>query len=145
MKLNAASDLFKRLIAETNNKSEIKVYENFIAILTDLKHRKLSEEQLKSMEEKLDFLNLQASPENKKRFYSRKLTEYKKYLKEKLSLISEGYYTGIGLALGVSLGVAYGSMFNMGTGIAIGIAIGLSIGASMDAKAKKQNRVLKTK
>lgn len=145
MKLKVASDLFENLISETNKKAEIKIYKNFIAILSDLENRKLSKEELEAMEEKLDFLNLQASPENKRKYYSRKLNFYKEYLKEKFSLISEGHYTGIGLVLGISFGVAFGSMFNMGSGLAIGIAIGLSIGAAMDSKAKKENRILKKK
>lgn len=145
MKLNIASDLFKSLMTETNKKSEIKVYENFIGILSDLKNRDLSEEQLESMEEQLDFLNLESNPENKRKYYNRKLNEFKKYLKESLSLISEGYYTGIGIALGVAFGAAFGTVFGLSVGIAFGMMLGLAIGAVKDSEAKKQNRVLQTK
>ena len=145
MKLNAAADLFKSLIAETNHKSEIKVYENFIGILTDLNNRKLNENQLESMEEKLDLLDLKANPENRKKYYRRKLNEFKKFLKEEFSLISEGYHTAVGIALGVAFGAAFGSMFGMGVGVALGMVIGLVIGATMDSVAKKQNRVLNPK
>ena len=145
MKLDVASDFFKSLKTEANKKSEIKVYDNFIGILTDLKNRQLTEEQLESIEEKLEFFDLETNPENKKRYYSRKLTEFKKYLKDKFSLISEGYNAEIGLALGLAFGVAFGSVFGMGVGISLGMVFGLAIGTYMDSEAKKQNLVYKTK
>ena len=50
MKLDEASAFFKNLIIESDNKTEIKIYKNFISIFTDLNNRDLSEEQLKSIE-----------------------------------------------------------------------------------------------
>lgn len=70
-------------------------------------------------------------------------------MKDELSLISEGYYTAIGMSLGMSFGVAIGASFGESTGIALGISlgmlIGLAIGRNKDAEAEKQGRVLKTK
>ena len=143
MKIITAIDFFNRLVSDSsNNKSERNIYNTFIGILTDLRNRNLSEIQLASIEDKLDLLNLNASPENKKRYYNKKLAEFKKYLKEQFSLISDGYYTAVGTALGVAFGAAFGSMFGMGIGITFGMLIGIIVGANMDAKAKKQNRVL---
>jgi hypothetical protein len=70
------------------------------------------------------------------------LNEFKKYLKDKFSLISKGYYTAIGISLGVAFGAAFGSIYGLGNGLTLGMLIGLVIGAILDSEAKKQNRVL---
>jgi len=53
MNINEASDFFKNLTTDTNKKSEIRIYQTFIAILSDLENKNLTEKQLKSIEEKL--------------------------------------------------------------------------------------------
>jgi hypothetical protein len=146
MTLNAASDFFKNLITETQEKSEIKVYHKFIAILTDLESKALTNEQLQSIEKELDTLNLNVNSENKKKYFKQKLAIFIKFLKETFSLITEGYYTAIGMSFGMSFGVAFGAAFsNVSYGLIIGMLIGLIVGASMDSKAKKEGKVLKTK
>ena len=89
MKLSEASEFLKSLITQTNEKSEIRIYEKFIAILSDLKSRGLTKKQLQSIEEELDTLKLKANPENRKNHLKRKLAEFIKYLKKEFSLISE--------------------------------------------------------
>jgi hypothetical protein len=149
MNISEAITFLKSILYKTNKKSEIKIYENFVAILTSLKSRDLTNEQLKLIEEELSSLNLKANPENNKKYLKRKLAEFKKYLKDEFSLIPEGYYTAIGMSLGMSFGVAIGVSFGESTGIALGISmgmlIGLVIGRRKDEEAKKQNRVLRTK
>lgn len=149
MNINIAIAFFKKLIIETDKKQEIKVYKNFIAILTDLEHRGLSENQIQLIEDELESLNLKSNSENNKRYFNKKLNAFKKYLKAEFSLISEGYYTAIGMSLGMSFGVAIGAGLGQSTGIALGISlgmiIGLIIGRAKDLEAEKQNRVLKTK
>jgi len=145
MKINIASDFFKILITETEEKSEIKVYEKFIAILSDLKNRDLSQQQKQLIEEKLDSLNFNEKSNNRKKHFKQKLNLFIKFLKEKLSLISKGYYTAIGMSLGMSFGVAFGAAFeNVSYGLVFGMLIGLIIGATMDSKAKKEGKVLST-
>ena len=85
MKLDEASAFFKNLIIESDNKTEIKIYKNFISIFTDLNNRDLSEEQLKSIEEKLDSLNFNENSDNRKKHFKQKLNLFVGYLKEKLS------------------------------------------------------------
>jgi ABC-type phosphate transport system permease subunit len=143
MRIDEASEFFKSLLSDTHSKSEQNIYENFIEILNDLKNRKLTEKQLQSMEEKLEFLNLEVNPLNKNKYYRLKLSEFKKYLKDKFTLISQGYYTAIGVSLGVAFGAAFGSLYGMGIGVAFGMIIGLIIGVYQDYEARKQNRVLK--
>jgi len=146
MNINEVSDLFNSLITATDKKSEIRVYKGFIGILNDLENKNLTEKQIQLIEEELDALKLKANPENRKKYFSQKLTEFKKYLKDKFSFISEGYYTGIGLSLGISFGVTFGVVYGkVPYGMILGMLLGLTIGAVMDSKAKKEGRVLNTK
>lgn len=145
MKLDEASAFFKNLIIKSDNKTEIKIYKNFISIFTDLNNRDLSEEQLKSIEEKLDSLNFNENSDNRKKHFKQKLNLFVGYLKEKLSLISKGYYTAIGMSLGMSFGVAFGAAFkNVSYGLIFGMLIGMLIGIAKDSKAKKEGKVLST-
>jgi hypothetical protein len=47
-------------------KSEIKVYEKFLHILTELKNREFSKDEIQSIETELDKFNLASIPENRK-------------------------------------------------------------------------------
>ncbi|MDT0555367.1 hypothetical protein [Patiriisocius hiemis] len=143
MKLNTASNFFKNLITETNEKSEIRVYEKFITILSDLKNRDLTQEQLQSIEEKLDSLNFNVNSNNRKKHFTQMLNLFIRFLKEKLSLNSKGHFTAIGMSLGTSFGVAFGAAFsNVSYGLIFGMLIGLVIGVAMDSKAKKEGKIL---
>lgn len=139
----------KSLEREGLSKAELKVYTKFQEVLLALEQKELSDEQMAGIEEELDRLNLQQDTENKKRYMRKKYNAMNRYLLKELSLVTEGYYTSMGLALGMSFGVAFGSAFGQSSGIAIGISVGmvlgLSIGKSMDNKAEKENRVLKSK
>ena len=53
MNINEAYNFFNKLLIESNNKAEIKVYKRFIEIFNNLKNREFSKEQLKSIEERL--------------------------------------------------------------------------------------------
>lgn len=149
MTINDATNFLESLLIQIEKKSEIKLYKNFIGILYDLKNRNLTKEQMRSIEEELELLKLKEIPANKKKYMTRKLSDFKKYLKQEFSLISEGYYTASGVALGTSFGIVVGSMFKETIGVSMGLGfgmiLGLIIGKTMDLQAEKQNRVLKTK
>ena len=149
MTINNATNYFEKLLSQAIKKSEIKIYENFIGILSELKNRNLTEEQLRSIEVELGILKLKEIPENRRKYLRRKLNKFKIFLREELSLISEGYYTSIGMTLGISFGIVFGTMFEetfgVSMGLGFGMLIGLIIGRTMDSQAEKQNRVLKTK
>jgi len=94
--------------------------------------------------DELETLNL--NPQNRKKYFKQKLSEFTRFLKDKLSLTPQGYYTAIGIGLGLCFGVAFGAAFkNVSFGLIFGMLVGLVIGASLDAKAKKDGKVLKTK
>jgi len=151
MNVNEATEFFKGLINKTNKKSEIKIYTDFVGVLSALKNRKLTEEELQSIEKKLNKLTLKTNPE--KKHLRQKLSEFKTYLKNEFSLITEGYYTTLGIAFGPGFGMVLGAIVlnfldrsvGMTYGMILGLIFGLIIGRNLDAKAEKQNRVLKTK
>lgn len=150
MTLQSAYAFFESLKKETTNKSEIKVYNNFLDILTKLKNREFSKEELQSIESELEGLNLKFNQGNNKKHFNKILKEFKAYLKEKHSLVTAGYYENVGVstgaAFGVVLGVILGSRFERSLGIAVGISIGmvigLFIGRQMDAQAKAAGTIL---
>ena len=149
MTINDTINFFESLQTQANKKSEIKIYKDFIAILSILKNRELKDEQYQSIQKELESLKLKSNPNNKRRYYGKKLNEFKTYLEKEFSLISEGYYTAIGIGIGMSLGVAIGASFGESTGIAIGISIGmligLAIGCKKDVEAEKNGLVLRAK
>ncbi|PCJ97171.1 MAG: hypothetical protein COA50_05910 [Flavobacteriaceae bacterium] len=154
MKLAEALDVFKNLIQKADTKSELKIYQGFINVLSNLKSRTLTEEQVKSIELKLSTLNLMDDSDNKKKYFSKKLNEFTTYLRTEFSFVTAGYYAGVGMIWGMvfgpGLGLTFGTAFGGGTGMAIGLSMGAGIGmvfgmmfgAVKDLEAKKQNRVL---
>ena len=146
MKLNKALDHFKVLASKADNKRERKVYDKFVGVFSDLNNRELTDEQVLSIEEKMEELNLSVDSDNSKRSFKRKLSSFTKYLQEKLSLVTEGYYTALGITFGVALGLAFAPMLERQMGISmnmgLGMIIGIAIGQYLDNKAVKENRVL---
>lgn len=157
MTILETTDYFKRIAAETQNRSELKIYNEFIAILSDLKNKELSDTQLGEIDKELDRLDLKSFSTKKKKHFRKKLCAFKKYLREEHSLITEGYHrtlgmtlgmsfgVGIGLAIGTSINPESGTSIGLSMGIGIGMVIGMMYGANKDAEAKKQGLVLPTK
>ncbi|WP_170179851.1 hypothetical protein [Flavivirga rizhaonensis] len=162
MSIRETTELFEKLLKETNNKHEMKVYESFISILLDLESRGLIERQISQIEENIKILNLKSNPKNKRKYFSKKLTAFKQFLKNEFSLITEGHYTTLGVGLGVTLGMCFGVIIGIITGVfgnsvrlaigmalwpalgmIIGLTIGLLIGRNKDIASEKLNRVLK--
>jgi hypothetical protein len=55
MNINDLSDFFKNLINETDNHSELKIYKKFLAILTDLKKKDLSDSDFLPINNELEY------------------------------------------------------------------------------------------
>jgi len=150
MTLKNAFNFFESSKAETTKKSEIKVYEKFLHMLTALKNRTFSKDEIQSIETELDRLNLESNPENRKKHLKKALSKFEKYLKDTFSLTSKGYYTercvAYGVLFGVVAGVLIGERFERSLGISFGICMGLFIGAfigrRMDSQAKAEGRML---
>lgn len=150
MTLKNALNHFDQLISKTSKKSEIKVYQDFIHILTSLEKKDLTETEIHSIETELDALNLDSAPTNKKRHFSKAIKQFKKYLKNTFSLLTKEHYTNIYIALGSLFGVAFGIVFlsnsdrslGIPLGISIGALIGLIIGSNLDSKAEASGKMI---
>lgn len=150
MTLKKALDYFQRIVSKTSNKSEIKVYEEFIRILTRLEEKDLSASEIKAIETELTRLDLISTTAHNKKFYKKALAQFEKYLMDTFSLITEGYYVKNGIALGMTLGLLVGVVFlsslerSMGIalGMSLGMFIGLIIGRNLDAKALSSGRMV---
>ena len=150
MTLQEAHNFFESLKTETTKKSEIKVYEKFLHILSELKIRAFSNDEIQAIETKLDRLNLKSNPENRKKYFKKALSTFEKYLKDTFSLTTKRYYTELGIALGASFGILFGVVFlsswerSMGIslGLIIGSGIGGAIGRSMDSQSKAAGKML---
>lgn len=150
MKLKNAIHFFESLEAETSSKSEIKVYQEFIEIITSLETKNLSENEILSIETELDSLNLRSNPLRRKKYFKKALSDFQEYLKDTFSLTTKGYYTtfygGLGLIFGLLFGVAIFSNLDRSLGISLGLIGGMVIGSIMgrskDAQAKTAGKML---
>lgn len=150
MTLQKAINFFESLINETTNKSETKVYKKFLHILSELKNREFSKDEMQSIEKELDILHLESDPKNRKKYFNKALSKFEKYLKDIFSLTPKGYYTNMGIGLGSTFGLLFGvvflSSFERSTGIALGLSIGMLIGViigqSLETKAISKGNVI---
>ena len=81
MTLKNATNFFESLVSETSKKPEIKVYQEFIQIITGLEKKDLSESEILAIETELNSLNLKSNPENRKKYFKKVLSKFEKYLK----------------------------------------------------------------
>jgi hypothetical protein len=148
MTLKEAYNFFESLKTEITKKSKIKVYKKFLYILTKLKNREFSNEEMQSIEMELDGLNLESNTTT--RFFNKALNTFETFLKDTFSLTSKGYYTNLsvslGMLFGVTFGVLIGERFEKSLGISFGICLGMFIGAFIgrrkDAQAKATGNIL---
>jgi len=150
MTLQEAFNFFESLKTETTKKYEIKVYDKFLHILTELKIKEFSKDEIQSLETELENLNLESSPENRKKYFKKALGKFEKFLKESFSLTTKAYYQklygGLGLLFGLLFGVVFLSSLERSLGISLGLVggmvVGSLIGRNMDSKAKASGNVL---
>ena len=150
MTVQHALNYFKKLDTETTKKSETKIYQKFIEVLTSLENRDLSDAEIQSIEYELDALDLNSTTTNHKKHVNKAFNKFQKYLKDTFSLTTKGYYTNIGLGLGASFGVVFGivvlSNFERSLGIAFGISfgtlVGLLIGRNLDSQAMASGKMI---
>ena len=150
MTLQEAYNFFESLKTETTKKYEIKVYEKFLHILSELKNREFSKDDIQSIETELENLNLDSNPENRKKYFKKALGKFEKYLKETFSLTSKEYYQklygGLGLLVDLLLGLVFLSSLERSLGITLGLVggmvVGSLIGRNMDAQAKAAGNML---
>jgi hypothetical protein len=150
MTLQEAYKVFESLKTETTKKQEIKVYEKFLHILSELKTKTFSEDDIHSIEKELDGLNLKSNPTNRKKYFKKVLSKFENYLKDTFTLTTAGYYTklyaGLGLSFGLLFGVAILSNLESSLGISLGLIGGMVVGSIMgrnkEAEAKAAGNIL---
>jgi hypothetical protein len=150
MTLKNAINLFNRLVSETTKKSEIKVYRDFIKILTNLEKRHLTESEVENLEKELDTLELISKITNNKRHFNKELQQLKDYLVETFSIITKGYYIVKGITIGGSVGLLFGIIFlsslerslGISLGISVGTLIGIIIASYLESQAKATGNLI---
>ncbi|MCA0933075.1 hypothetical protein LCM02_11475 [Lutimonas saemankumensis] len=150
MTIDKAISLLTSLKNESTKESEIRVYKEFIHILKRLDERGLSKEEIESVEEKLQDLNLESEPKNRKRYFKKQLHSFKEFLNESFSLTTKNHYENLYLIIGMVFGVTFGILIgeasdkSMGIslGICMGMLIGILIGRFKDAEAEKEGKVI---
>jgi len=146
MTIDEAKAFLTNLRNQTTKKSELKVYDDFIETLVKLDHRKLSQENIASIEAKLCELKLKSVVNKQKKHIKKVLFYFKDFLKNEFSIITKGYYTAIGMSVGMCIGLSIGTAIERTVGISFGLSIGMLIGIAagrlLDMKAEKEDRVL---
>ncbi len=152
MTLQDATQFFQNLITKQPNKSELKVYEDFINLLAALERHNLIDSEVINIEQQLEALQLTVNSTNKSRSFKRKFHIFKKHLKDKHGLVNKGYYSSMGISMGMCFGMLAGLIFGdllgidnkLVIGLIFGMLFGIIIGKNKDAEAERQNRILKT-
>jgi hypothetical protein len=148
MTTEEASNLFEILKSQHTRKSDIKVYEKFLHILTGLKLRHFSKYETQSIETELDSLKL--NPNNRTKHIKKALSKFEKYLKESFSLTTKGHYADLYSGLGLSIGLLFGMVFlshldlnwRISLSLMGGLLVGYVIGKSMDSQAEIAGKTL---
>ena len=91
MTLNEAIDFFNELLKQTHKKWEAKMYQGFLDVLSNLKSRDLTEQEVKSIESKLNDLDFKSVAKGRKRHFRQKFSKFTAFLKKEFSLVPEGY------------------------------------------------------
>jgi|GEM_PF-435459 len=105
----------------------------------------LYQQEMNSLANNLGNL-IQLDNKDQRKAYLQSLNSMVKHLQKQHKLVTEGYYTGIGLAIGAGIGVALSPLSDkIGSGLPIGVGIGMAIGAALEAKARKEGRMIYTR
>jgi len=153
MKLSDASNQLENRLKETTNKSERKVYQTLLGVISNLDERELTAKEQESIEKAMEGLNLGGGEGTSLRMLKRSRYRFMKFLKDEHCLTPQGHYTELGMAIGLLAGTALapliensiGMSMGVSLGIGLGMLVGLIVGRRMDKDAEKQNRIIKTR
>jgi len=140
--IKATIIFFKRLLSKTTKNSEIRIFNRFISILTNLKNKDLTPAQLNSIEAYIHYLELEKIPSFSNELFKQKLNKFRKHLKTKLRFVPHSFYTTLGVSFAIPFGI--GIVVTNGIGITIILIVVFIIAAGIikDAFIKKQGRSL---
>jgi len=134
--------LLKKQLSKTNKKSEVRTFNKFIALLSNLKKKNLTPEQLNAIVSYIEYLELAKIPSYSNELFKKKLNKFKKHLKIKLRFVPCKHYTKLGVSFAISF--AIGIIVTNGIGwtiILLGVLITIAC-LLMDLRIQKQGRSL---
>ncbi len=137
----------KKQLFKTIDRAEFKTFENFIKILSNLKEKELSQEQLDNIEIYIKYLALEKIPSFNNEIFKQKLASFKKFLRRKMKFVPYNYYTTFGVSFAISFAVGFG----IDAGISItnklivisAVSLLIFIGIIIDASIKRQERAFR--
>ena len=143
--LNGTIVFLKKQLSKTNEKSEIKTFEKFIKIVSNLKEKELSPKQLEGIESYIKYLELEKIPSFSNEMFNQKLAKFRKHLKNKLRFVPNNYYTTWAISFAIPFSIAFTTQPKIALTIRI-VVISLAllligIAIFMDIRMKKQKRV----
>lgn len=144
-----AIKLFHRFAAKATKRSDIRIYQEFIRILSNLENRELTQAETESIESKLDAMEL-TGPVKKIVHYRTALRRFERYLLESFSFVTKGYYKKRGIAFGAVLGVVVGTVwlsdFERSIGISLAVSVGTLLGIIvadyLESRAKSSGKLI---
>lgn len=142
--LNGTIVFLKKQLSKTNEKSEIKTFEKFIKIVSNLKEKELSPKQIEGIESYIKYLELEKIPSFSNEMFKQKLTKFRKHLKNKLRFVPNNYYTTRAISFAIPFSIAFTIQPKIALTIRI-VVISLAllligIAIYMDVRMKKQKR-----
>lgn len=141
MKIDEALIVFYKLKNNTLKKDKLRIYNEYISILLDLRLRDLTSNQTRIIENKLSTLDLNNSSRLTTKNLQKRLTSLEHFLRKNFSIISENYYINTGMTLWFFSSIIL--LFCFGQFSVIGALITTIVfGVTLDKQAKNQNRVI---
>lgn len=145
--LNGTLIFFKRKLLKTSKKSEIGILEKFISILTNLKNKDLTPEQISAIENYIQYLELEKIPSFSNDLFKQKLSCFKKHLKTNLRFVPNNQYKNIAIYFSIPFVIGFISNYKIDLSIKIGVAVAaiilIAIGVILDLRIKKMGRTLR--
>lgn len=136
----------------TTDEKLSKLYNQFGALLIELKKKELTENIVGAINQAVEEINASTLTENElKKLVKKKQTALLKQIEKELKIVPKNYYqtlwmlfgfSGFGIPIGVAFGLAMGNLGLLGIGLPIGMGVGVIVGLLLDKKAIKEGRQL---
>ncbi|QZE15779.1 hypothetical protein K4L44_08075 [Halosquirtibacter laminarini] len=123
----------------------VKDARKFQKLLSTLEHRSFSQEEKLSIEEQLDFLNIEVDNDYKRMNFQAKYWKFSAFLRNKYGLVPKGYYVRTwslyGICMGACVGII-GGLFYSSVGISLGMVLGYAMGRQREEALQKEGKIL---
>lgn len=137
----------KKKLSQTTNRSEIRTFEKFIAVLENLKDKNLTDEQLEGVNSYIEYLELEKIPSFSNEVFKQKLRKFKAFLNTKLRFVPTNHYVSFAIMFAVPFAVSFIVQSKIDMNLKIGVVSSaillIGIACMLDLRIKKQNRSLR--